>query len=413
MGVTNLLGFTLKKCPEAFRDLPYSHFRGKRVAVDSNNVLTKLMARSHKEIVNETDVCVKDPDRTDIIEKWYYHLREEIIKFMKAGITLLFVFDGAYIPEKSTEQKKRREEKAKRVREAEELKQKILLLDELERTPQMVTELRKKMHHLGNVTKDDWSNVKELLKSLGFPVLHATGEGEKLCAMLCIEGLISAVYSRDSDLLAMGCPISFSGDAGWVYNPESKRTELALKCTLFKPVLSALEMEYSTFLDLCIMAGNDFNDNIYRIGIATAYKSLKNCKTIENLPEKYQNKIEILNHVRSREIFARENSKDICVEEIVLNLQGINCDLPEWQDVKDYYVDFPTPSNVFVEKVPSLKTSSIKLKIVGVINTDNNKPVIPKQKASPIKLNNKMVESLASQQLQSKQLISYKLKILS
>ena len=65
MGISSLNPFLREKCPEAFKDLPYSYFRGKRVAVDSDNVLRKLMSRSHKEIVNKTDVsCGNTNDGT-------------------------------------------------------------------------------------------------------------------------------------------------------------------------------------------------------------------------------------------------------------------------------------------------------------------------------------------------------------
>lgn len=462
MGIKSMLQFLRKKCPEAFKDLPYSFFSGKRVAIDSNNVLIKLMSRAHKEVINQTDVCIHEPDRKLIVERWHEHIKEEIVTFMSFGITPIFVFDGAYIDEKGPTQKKRRDEKAKRVREAEEMKKKVLEMDELERTPQMITDLRKKMHHLGTVSKEEWQNIREILSSLGFPVLQATGEAEKLCAMLCIEGKVSSVLSTDSDLVALGCPLSCSGLAGWIYNPESKKTEMSLKCTFFKPILAALEIEYSTFLDLCIMSGCDFNDNIPRLGVATAYKILKKCESIENLPAKYDDKKEILNHVRGREIFKRENSKDICLGEIVLNLRGISSNqstnnLNAWiETLAPYYENFPKPSDVYVEKIPSLKTSLVKMKIIGnqikteisgaeglegaegvevlegvegaeglkdaaekIILKNNHSdslPNIPKQEPSPVKMKANVISSLAAQQLarfNEKQKGIIKLKILS
>ena len=395
MGIKNLNVFLREKCPEAFRDVPYSYFRGKRVAVDSDNVLRKLMSRAHKEIVNITDVCSKEPDRKQIVERWKMHTKDEIVKFMRYGITLIFVFDGKYIDEKSDTQLKRRAEKNKRIQEAENLKKKVLEIDELERTPQMVTDLRKKMHHLGTITPDEKNMMISLLKDLGFPVLLATEEGEKLCAMMCIEGKVDAVYSRDTDIVAMGCPLSFSEEAGWVYNKEMKRTELSVKCTLFKPILSTLEIEYSTFLDLCIMAGCDFNNNIFRLGVATAYKLLKTCNCIEDLPDKYDKTI--LNFDRCREIFCKQKSDDICQTELCLNLDLEKMKNSEWRD--DLYKmceNFPIPSNIFIEKKPSLSSSRICLKIVESVEKEE----IPIQKASPPQVTQKMINSLASQQLQ-------------
>jgi len=194
MGIKNLNPYLKKECPEAFKDIPYSYFKGKRIAVDSDNILMKLMSRSHKEVVNMTNVCAEEPDRKLILERWLGHIKDEILKFLKFGITLIFVFDGAYIDEKSATQLKRRSEKQKRINEASELKKKILETDILERTPQMITELRKKMHHLGSIKTEEKELIFKFLSQIGFPVLYATGEGEKLCAMLCIEGKVDGVY---------------------------------------------------------------------------------------------------------------------------------------------------------------------------------------------------------------------------
>src|SRR5579883_859929 len=117
MGIKTLNPFLKKLCPNAFRDIPYSYFKGKRVAVDADNVLRKLMSRAYKEIVNQTDVCVNEPNREKIFNKCLYHLKEEIIKFIRFGISLVFVFDGKYIDEKSDTQTKRRETKIKRTEE--------------------------------------------------------------------------------------------------------------------------------------------------------------------------------------------------------------------------------------------------------------------------------------------------------
>ena len=86
MGINNLLPFLREKCPEAFQNIPYSRFKGKRVAVDSDNVLRKLMSRAHKEVVNETDVCAQEPDRKAIVDRWLFHLKEELTKYINHGI---------------------------------------------------------------------------------------------------------------------------------------------------------------------------------------------------------------------------------------------------------------------------------------------------------------------------------------
>jgi len=424
MGIKGFNPFLKDISPSAFINLPYSWFRGKRVAWDCDNIFRKLMSRAHKEIVNKTDVCVNEPDRDEIFKLWLKYCRDEIFLWLNFGITPLFVFDGAYIDEKSETQKKRREDKQKRIAEATKLKQKILQLDELERTPQMLMDLRKKMHHLGTIDKDEKEVLIGVLEACGFPVLLATEEGEKLCAMLCIEGKVDAVYSRDTDVVAMGCPLTIREDGGWAKNLETNKMEQVVKCTIFKPVLSDLSMEYNTFLDLCIMAGCDFNANIFRCGIKTSYKLLKECKQIENLPSKYKDKTDILNYVRCREIFKHQRSDEICQDEIVLD---INRDLTHARDMLSMYdaLDWldeiiklykylPQPSNIFIEKKPSYKKSCLKLKIIQtdtkpstdketdhliddlLDNVKDHKPILsessPKQKTSISSIHKKRLE---------------------
>ncbi len=405
MGIKGLNKFLRKECPEAFVELPNTFFNGKRIAIDSDNLLMKFMCRAHKDIVDRTDVAIMEPDREEIIKRWIYHVKNFVLKWLKIGATPIFVFDGKYIKEKSKTQKKRRADKKKMILGAETLKAKIMSIDPLERTPAMITSLRKKMHHLGFVTSDDKEIMRGILSSIGIPVLRATEEGEKLCAMLCIEGKVDAAFSRDTDLVALGCPLTINEPAGYTYNQKTNRTEECVKCTLFKPILSALEFEYKSFLDLCIMSGCDFNDNIPQKGIVRSFRLLKNCKFIDNLPAEYNDRIiEYLNHPRCRQIFSRVVSSEISQDPIILN---INKDLSDSRDrlemygaddwllgISDLYNNLPIPSDVFIFKPPTLVRSRVRLNVTNIIEVE--KP--PAQKSSPKYINNKTILSLNKNQ---------------
>jgi 5'-3' exonuclease len=356
---------------------------------------------------------------------------------LKIGATPLFVFDGTHVTEKSKTQEKRRADKQKMINDAEDMKLKILEIDELERTPGMITELRKKMQNLGYLGYEDKEIIKGILSAVGIPVMIAEGEGEQLCAMLCIEGKVDAVYSRDTDLTAFGCPLTINEPSGYVYNEKTHQVEESLKCTVFKPVLSALDMEYKTFLDLCIMAGCDFNDNIPHLGVGKAYPVLKKCKNIENLPAKYHTRAKCgnkshatcqriveeypdqtvcLNHVRCREIFKHMPSENICQDNIILN---INTQLEDardrlemygaedWlTDIVPLYKNIVKPSDVVIPKYPSLSRSTIKLNIgnhgnsstpvLNIVPTAGSRVKV--QKASPKQISSKQVNNLSKSQ---------------
>ena len=51
------------------------------------------------------------------------------------------------------------------------------------------------------------------------------------------------------------------------------------------------------------MCGTDYNDNIPRIGSKTAYKHIKNYRSIENFSEETSTDISILKQDRVRELF--------------------------------------------------------------------------------------------------------------
>ncbi len=400
MGIKGLNSFLKKNCPSAFIELPNSDFKGKRIAIDSNNVLYRFMSRAHKEIVNKTDVVVMEPNRDDIIKRWLYHVKNFLIDLIKIGATPIFVFDGVYISEKSKTQEKRRADKQKMIDNAENMKMKILEIDELERTPAMVTELRKKMQNLGYMGSDEKEMIKGVLSAIGIPVLIAKGEGEQLCAMLCIEGKVDAVYSLDTDLIAFGCPLTIKEPAGFVYNNKTHNMEESFKCTIFKPILSTLGLEYKSWLDLCIMAGCDFNDNMPHLGVTKSYNAIRGCGSIDNLPAKYhvrskctradhstcsrihdeyEDQTVCLNYVRCREIMSHISSEEICQDEIQLNIRTDLMDardrleiygVDDWlRDIVPLYRNVVKGSDVCVPKYPSLSRSSLRLNIGNFGNT--------------------------------------------
>jgi len=417
MGIKALNPFLREKCPEAFVDLPISYFKGKRIAIDSDQILRKFRARAYKEIVDKTDVCVEEPDIDEVNKRWKYHVKNFILSLLKVGATPVFIFDGKYIDEKSETQEKRRADKKKMIDDAEALKMKILEVDELERTPAMITELRKKMHHLGFLSSDEKEAMMGILSAIGIPVLKATGEGEQLCAMLCIEGKVEAVYSTDTDLVAFGCPLTINESGGYLFNPKTGMTEETFKCTLFKPILSSLGLTYESFRDLCIMSGCDFNTNIRLVGVGRSYNLIKDHGSIDNLPVKYDKTC--LNHIRCREILGHYPSEKICQDELVLN---INTDLEDardrldmygaedWlRDITPLYFSLPTPNDNYIPKIPSLNSSKLKLVINSSSEIKNDLkgsesgsvPILivnGMKKSSPKQINQKTINELNSNQ---------------
>jgi flap endonuclease-1 len=117
---------------------------------------------------------------------------------------------------------------------------------------------------------------------------------------LAIEGKVEAVYSTDTDCLVYGCPYLITE-----FDKEN-RENLFLCVISLQKTLENLDISFRTFVDLCIMCGCDFNQNIPKIGPKRSYDLMKEYESIDSLPEQYD--IEILEHVKCREIFQYEKS---------------------------------------------------------------------------------------------------------
>jgi 5'-3' exonuclease len=145
------------------------------------------------------------------------------------------------------------------------------------------------------ITAEDFDTMKSILTAFDIPYITADGEGEFLCAALCRHGLVDAVMSCDTDVLACLAPIVIKHvDANFFH------------VISLAEILTNLNLTEKSFIDMCIMCGTDFNLNIAKIGPIKSYDYIRKYETIDALPSELD--IARLNHVRVREIFAYSNN---------------------------------------------------------------------------------------------------------
>ena len=303
MGIKNLNPFIkdIKK-GEIHHTGSFSDLSRKRVAIDASLWAIASMFTSMKKIINNCDIVrlvlesKSNKPREIIGERIVISgliniLLEDLDIFISRDITPVFVFDGESPKEK---------EKTKMERKKVYEKNKIKFEQGLEEVRKCdldnnidITKIFLQMNYLSS---DDTNIIKTVLYNLGIPYIQAKGEAEKLCSMLINENIISAVVSTDTDNLVYGCEYLITNYNKWNY-----------KYVLLSDVLDILDINHRTFVDLCIMAKCDYNDNIPNLAIKKAYKLLKQEETIENLIEnKKIQKYECLNHERCRELFSKE-----------------------------------------------------------------------------------------------------------
>jgi 5'-3' exonuclease len=361
MGINRLNTFLKEKCPSAYKSYPLSKWYKCRIAVDASHIIYTFWSTAHSAVVNKTNNLTEDPDRTEIIRLALQTVWSFVQRFLNAGITPVFVFDGTPPPEKELITKSKRRNQKERVNDKiNDIKSRIESIDILDRTPDMDAELKKMCRQNLVICQEDVEAFKTVLIGMGLPVLQAIGEAEELCSHLCSTGKVAAVYSSDIDNLANGCPVLITGKDGNKYNEESGRMEEHYTVTILQNVLTELGISRSQFVDLCIMSGCDYNVNIAGIGVAKAFKLLKDYQSIDNLPKVLFNKpvnIETLNHLRCREIFSDKTYLQVCEEpdyQLMINksalsdygrdyLQSYNVD--KWiKPLYDIYSVHPEPS---------------------------------------------------------------------
>ena len=112
---------------------------------------------------------------------------------------------------------------------------------------------------------------------MGVSYLHADGEAEQLCAKLSRLDIVDGIISDDTDCIACGSKITIR---------EFTNKNDFVVCYNLKEVLYKLDLNYSSFLDMCILLGTDYNSKIKGKSFKDIYGMIKEYDTIENLIER-------------------------------------------------------------------------------------------------------------------------------
>jgi len=302
MGIKNFSTLLKEKASSAFIKIDMNEFYGKRIAIDLNNIMYRYFSSYLKEEIYQTDFIQNDVDRTKVVSKWSHAIIDFGLLWLEHGITPVFVLDGNTRKEKEDTKQKRINEKKKSREIGNDLLSKIRSTRSLfDVSPNDLSELRKHLSKDVSLKVEEVQLLKKILEDFRFPVLEAKYDSEQLCCTLAIEGKVEAVYSTDMDCLVFGAPYLITD-----FDKEN-REKLSLCVISLEKTLESLELSFSSFVDLCIMCGCDFNQNIPKIGPKRSYDLIKQYESIDQLPAQYD--IQVLEHKKCREIFGYEGSE--------------------------------------------------------------------------------------------------------
>jgi len=135
---------------------------------------------------------------------------------------------------------------------------------------------------------------KTLLNHMGVPYVQAPGEAEAQCAYMTRDESVFAMNSRDYDSLLFGAQKLLR------YLTISNKENIEI--IDLEGFLNHHDIFLHQLVDIGILIGTDYNEGIYGVGPKTSLKLIKKYGRIEDIPEKYREKLGE-DYVKVRKLF--------------------------------------------------------------------------------------------------------------
>ena len=288
---------------------------GKKLAIDAFNTIYAFLS-----IIRQPDGTPLS-DRQGRVTSHLSGLFYRNINLLENGINPVYVFDGEAPKLKAKEVQKRRE-----IRDAAYVEWKTA------KAEGRVEDALKAAKGSSRLTSPMIEESKELLIALGIPVIQAPSEGEALAAQMARDGLVWASASQDNDSLLYNCPrmirnLSLSG------RRRGGRSSIPITPELIDldRNLRLLELTREKLIDVAILIGTDYNDNVTGVGPKTALKLIKKHESLEGIESAFKSS----KNPKDKEKLAElQNIPYDEIREIFLNPPIIEVSAPEWSDPK-------------------------------------------------------------------------------
>lgn len=286
MGITDLLSEIKKKLPGVQHDeVKLSVFRGCKIGFDVSIYAYAYMYAARGEVLRHHEDLRKDPNPRIVRSCFLENYMSLIMCVIECWITLVPVFDGPAFRLKETTKDDRMEAFKSRESAIADLRYK--LADDPS-NDLIKDDLRKQLQSHITFSKEDWDALKDLMFSMGLPVIEAKYEAEAVCARLCRKGIVAAVMTNDGDCLAHGARIMIRNVKR--NNKKSKEPQHICSVILLDNLLSSLRMQQNEFVDFCILLGCDYVSRMIGCGWVNALKFFRSEGSLEAVVEIWKKK---------------------------------------------------------------------------------------------------------------------------
>ena len=325
--------------------------RGKTIPIDIMGIMYQSRWAPRNIIVAKMDPFSETIDELAVDCLWFKHVINKILQWWdNFKIFPLFVYDGTPRPLKAATLKNRR---AKQNKDNEKIQTLLtthantrnLLIPEEDRQ-----QLKKLLARYNLVPRESAERFKKFFQDLGIPTLTVDGDAERYCSLYSLENNVP-VMSKDGDCFAHGAS-SVIVEEDVFREKGSQYTESTFSVIRTSSILAKAGLEYDSFVDVCIMAGTDYNNNVKNYSFIKVLKFIQDYDYIENIPASKNYNAELLNYVQVRKEFEQVPS-DTLIESGSLKTNYDNVDLDKV--LKEYglsaYFDDIVASKLKIQKL--------------------------------------------------------------
>ena len=299
---------------------------GKKIAIDAFNIVYQFLS-----IIRDRFTGEPLKDSKGRITSHLSGLLYRTSKLAEVGIRPIFVFDGEppEFKEKTIEQRANAKKEAKK-----KWKEAVEKGEEAIRYAQAASKF----------TDEMVEDSKKLLGFMGMPFIQAKSEGEAQCAHMCKKGSVDYTGSQDFDSLLFGSPflvrnLSITGRR----KVPRKETYIEIRPELIEleKILSELGITQKQLITMGILIGTDYAPGVKGVGPKTAFKLVKEHKTLKK----------ILSKVKWRGEVDAEEILDFFLKPPVTDKYKIVWEQPDREKIMEFMVDEHDFSRERIEKV--------------------------------------------------------------
>lgn len=316
MTIHNFRTLQEKYFPNCIISIPLSFFRGKKIAIDMGMLMHTMFCMASYRIIDSTNVPYEEVDKTKIYRFALNNILLKLKTFLQYGITPVCCFDSKphFLKTETARLRKEAERKRKEDKtvgiDINTVKLMLQQMDPLLGDPTLIDTYRKLLKQTLHLDHEFVAQLETILDNLSIPKIHAkdiglmSNDAEAIGAMLCMTGndICVATYTEDADCSVFGCPLTILEIEEMNVMIDGKKTFTHVaKVRDLTRILTELKFSYTSFVDLCILNGTDFNLNINGCGAVNSYKLIQQYGNLDNIAKVKD--ISILNHIEVRKMF--------------------------------------------------------------------------------------------------------------